>query len=273
MFSWALHCLTVFCMKLSSFLRESVRQQAKWEEERKSANEQCVWALCWQQLTPPLPDTHTLTRTHVLGEKCGESSPSVRVVIRLPSINTRGCGGGRAAGVWVYGCASASVFLCMSVFFLCVCKYIIIMFTYTVKWCLCVFALYTNEYVAICNQQTECEWWPQCIDPSVTGTQQHVWTWYKVRENLFKDGFVYTLKVNATQRRKSSSCNVFSVHPDLVFAPHTSQKSKQIHVLHTQRISLLPFQVNQMMWLYTEHETLSTRFESERDIASVTWPL
>lgn len=79
--------------------------------------------------------THTPTCTHVLGGKCGESSPSVRVVIRLPSINTRGCGGGWAAGVWACGCVPASVYLCFSFVYV-----YIIMWEYIVNCerCLCV---------------------------------------------------------------------------------------------------------------------------------------
>lgn len=46
---------------------------------------------------------NTHARLHVLRDECGDSSPSVRGVIRIPSINTNGCGGGRAAGVWVSG--------------------------------------------------------------------------------------------------------------------------------------------------------------------------
>lgn len=47
------------------------------------------------ELTEANPhDREAHTCTHVLGDKCGESRLSVRVVIRLPSINTGGRGGG-----------------------------------------------------------------------------------------------------------------------------------------------------------------------------------
>lgn len=83
----------------------SVSSSERKEGKRESLLMSSVCDLCADSSEPTTPRhthtcTHTLTRTHVLGGKCGESSPSVRVVIRLPSINTRGCGGGgRAAGV------------------------------------------------------------------------------------------------------------------------------------------------------------------------------
>lgn len=83
----------------------SVLSSERKEGKRESLLMSSVCDLCADSSEPTTPRhthtcTHTVTRTHVLGGKCGESSPSVRVVIRLPSINTRGCGGGgRAAGV------------------------------------------------------------------------------------------------------------------------------------------------------------------------------
>lgn len=185
-----------------------VAQYAKGWERRKSANEQCVSFV----LTGANPTTsrhtptctHTLTCTHVLGDKCGESSPSVRVVIRLPSINTRGCRRGLAAGVWAYGCVSASVYLCMSVFFLCVHVDNYHVWIWLIVSSIIAYLYGKTEDVSLyaINSVQERAWWPYSMDASVTGTQQQVWTQYKDRENMFKEVFVYTFKVNEAQRRK-----------------------------------------------------------------------